>query len=177
MAKKEGKESPMRAVRVEKVTLNIGVGEGGQKLENAKTLLNKLTGRVPATTVAKIRSPTWKIKKGDPIGAKVTVRGTDAEELLRKALQTVDNKVKATAFDTTGNVSFGVREYIDFPGAKYDPKIGIMGFDVCVTLYRAGKRVRQRKRMRTRRVAPGHRVTRDEACAFMSDRFGVQLEE
>lgn len=174
---KEGKENPMRQIRVEKVTLNVGIGEAGQKLENGKILLNKLTGRTPATTVAKVRSPTWKIKKGDPIGAKVTVRGAAAEDLLRRAFQAVDKTVKATSFDRSGNLSFGVHEYIDFPGVKYDPKIGVMGFDVCVTLGRKGRRVKERRRMRASGVGPKHRVTRDEAQAFMADKFGVQMGE
>jgi len=170
-------DNAMREIRVEKVTLNIGTGEAGQKLENAKTLLNRLTGRTPVTTLAKVRNPTWRIKKGDPIGAKVTVRGKEGEELLRKALEAVDKKIKKYSFDGHGNVSFGIHEYIDFPGAKYDPKIGVLGFDVCVTLGRRGKRVIRRRRMMARKLGAKQRISRDEAIAFMSERFGVELTE
>ena len=170
-------DNPMREIRVEKVTLNIGAGEAGQKLENAKTLLNRITGRKPITTFAKVRNPTWRIKKGDPIGAKVTVRGKEGEELLRKALEAVDKKIKRSSFDGHGNVSFGIREYIDFPGAKYDPKIGVFGFDVCVTLSRKGKRTIERRRLRARKLGARQHISRDEAMAFMSERFGVELVE
>ena len=67
-------ENPMRTVRVEKVTLNIGVGVGGEPLERAKLLLNRITGATPVVTLAKVRNPTFRIKKGDPIGVKVTLR-------------------------------------------------------------------------------------------------------
>ena len=169
--------NPMKEIRVEKITFNVGVGEAGQKLENAKTLLNKITGKTPVTTLARIRSPTWKIKKGDPIGAKVTVRGNEAGELLKRALQAVDQRLKPTSFDRSGNISFGVHEYIDFPGVKYDPKIGVIGFDVCVTISRKGGRVRSRRRFKARRIGPKHRITRDEGVAFMTEKFGVKLAE
>jgi len=174
--KPKNPNNPMRGIRVEKVTLNMGVGEAGQKLENARTLLQRLTGRTPATTQAKIRSPTWKIKKGDPIGAKVTLRGAKAEEILVKALATVDKLLNARSFDRTGNFSFGVKEYIDFPGAKYDPKIGMAGFDVCVTLSRKGSRVKQRRRS-CAPVGKAHLVSRDEAQKFACAKFGVQFAE
>ncbi|MDD5317480.1 MAG: 50S ribosomal protein L5 [Candidatus ainarchaeum sp.] len=172
-----GKGNPMRDIRVEKVTLNIGVGESGQKLENAKALLTKVCGKKPMTTLAKVRSPTWRIKPGDPIGAKVTLRGGDAVGVLKRALEAVDKRLEESSFDRRGNFSFGVREYIDFPGVKYDPKIGILGFDVCVTLSRKGARVTRRRRMKARRLGAGHVVTADEARAFAARDFGVEFAE
>jgi len=167
----------MREIRIDKVTLNIGAGEPGQKLENARTLLNTVSGRKPVTTLARVRSPTWKIRKGDQIGAKVTLRGADAEDLLKRALECVDKKLNASIFDTGGNFAFGVREYIDFPGVKYDPKIGIMGFDVCVTLKRRGARVVRRRRAAAAKVANAHKISADEARSFVSERYGVQFAE
>ncbi len=167
--------NPMREIRVEKVTLNIGAGESGQKLENARTLLGRVSGKKPLTTLARIRSPTWKIRKGDQIGAKVTIRGAAAEELLKRALESVDKKLKARSFDREGNFAFGVKEYIDFPGVKYDPKIGIMGFDVCVTLKRRGGRVVKRRRAAAAKISKTHRVSADEARAFVAERFGVEF--
>lgn len=166
----------MRAVRLEKVTLNIGAGEGGDKLEHAKMLLERLTQRTAIITIAKNRNPTWKLKKGDPIGVKVTLRGQPAAEFLKKALTAAEGKVKTTSFDSGGNVAFGVREYIDFPGAKYDPVIGMMGFDVCVTLSKAGRRVSLR-RMRRARVPGKQRVTAAEAREFMHSSFGANVVE
>lgn len=169
--------NPMTEIRVEKVTLNMGAGEAGQKLENARTLLNRVSGRAPVTTLARLRSPTWKIRKGDPIGAKVTLRGEEAEELLKRALEAVDKKLNARSFDREGNFAFGIREYIDFPGVKYDPTIGIMGFDVCVTLKRRGARVLRRKRAAASKIAKRHHITADEAKEFVAQRYGVQFAE
>lgn len=170
-----GSES-MRSVRLEKVTLNIGAGEAGQKLENAKTLLGRITQRTPVVTRARARNPTWRLKKGDPIGAKVTLRGKPADELLRKALQAVEGKVRATSFDRGGTVSFGVREYIDFPGAKYDHTLGMMGFDVCVTLKKPGRRVTERRIGRAR-LPRKQRVTREEALDFLRTAFQAKVVE
>jgi len=166
----------MQSVRLEKVTLNIGAGEGGDKLERAKTLLQRLTEHTPIITLARERNATWKLKKGDPIGVKVTVRGKPAAELLKKALTAVESKVKASSFDSGGNVAFGVREYIDFPGAKYDAALGMMGFDVCVTLAKAGRRVALR-RIRRAHVPKKQRVSKSEAQAFMSSSFGAKVYE
>jgi len=67
-----------------------------------------------------------------------------------------------------------VREYIDFPGIKYDPKLGIVGFDVCVTLKRRGWRVKDRRRGRSR-IGRKHRITKDEGMAFAKDVLGVEI--
>ena len=165
----------MKDVKIDKVTLNLGVGEGGQKLENAKVLLERLSGRKALPTVARVRNPVFKITKGEAIGAKVTLRRGAAVEFLKKALDSIDFKLAARAFDGFGNFAFGVKEYIDFPGAKYDPKIGILGFDVCVTLARPGKRVEQRRRAAAR-IPRSHRVTKEEAMEFVKKNFNVSIE-
>lgn len=166
--------NPMRDIRVEKLTVNIGVGEGGKKLENALKLIEKMTGRKGVITNARVRNPTFKIKKGDPIGAKVTLRKGAAVEFLKKAFQAVDNKIKGSSFDVYGNFAFGIHEYIDFPGVKYDPEIGIIGFDVCVTLCRKGLRVAKR-RVARRALDKKQRVTREEAIAFVQNNFNVSV--
>ncbi|MEW6328938.1 MAG: 50S ribosomal protein L5 [Candidatus Micrarchaeota archaeon] len=165
----------MSEVRIDKVTLNIGVGEGGQKLENAKILLERLSGRKAVPTAARVRNPVFKIRKGEPIGAKVTLRRGAALEFLKKSLDAVDSKLPARVFDNSGNFAFGIREYIDFPGAKYDPKIGILGFDVCVTLAKPGKRVEARRRARAR-IPRAHRVRKEEAMEFLRKNFNVTIE-
>ena len=164
----------MRGIVIEKITVNMGVGEAGEKLENAKTLLNRLTGMKAVEAKARVRNPVFKIKKGDSIGAKTTLRKRRAEEFLKRAFSAVDGKLKSNSFDRQGNFSFGIREYIDFPGIKYDPKIGILGFDVCVTLGRKGSRVSLRKRGRAK-IGKRHRVTADEAKAFLEEKFGVSF--
>ncbi|MCD6279259.1 50S ribosomal protein L5 [Candidatus Micrarchaeota archaeon] len=171
--KKNKKENPMRKVRIKKVTLNIGVGQGGEPLEMATALLEKITGMKPVKTKAKVRNPTWKLRKGLQIGAKVTLRGKKAEEILKKSFKAVDDKISSKAFDKFGNFSFGVKEYIDFPGIKYDPNIGIMGFDVCVTLDRPGYRINKRKRMKSK-IGKSHLLNKDEAIDFVRS-MGVEV--
>ena len=122
----------------------------------------------------RLRNPTFKIKKGDNIGTKVTLRGKDAAEFLKKALEVPDNALGERSFDDNGNVAFGVREYIDFPGAKYDPKIGMLGFDVCITLVKKGVRVSRRK-IAPARIPRKQRVGRGEAQDFLSKNFGTQI--
>ena len=174
--KEKSKEhiSKMREILIDKVTVNIGVGGMGEALDNAVELLKKLTGKKPILTKAKKRNPTWGLRKGLPIGAKVTLRGKDAIEFLKKALKAVKNKIKERSFDRLGNFSFGVKSYIDFPGAKYDPNIGMYGFDVCVTLKRRGFRVKQRKIAKAR-VGKKHLINKEEAKAFLEKNFGVEV--
>lgn len=169
-------ENPMRAIVIDKVTLNIGVGKSGQELENAKTLLQRLSGRQAVETLARSRNPTFHIKKGDPIGAKTTLRGNTAREFLKKALQARQQQLSGRNFDRMGNFSFGVPEYIEFPGAKYDPTIGIIGFDVCVTLRRkGGYRVQQRRRARAR-LGGRHRLSKEDGVQFARESLGIRVE-
>jgi large subunit ribosomal protein L5 len=73
-------------------------------------------------------------------------------------------------------VSFGVPEYIDIPGVSYNPDVGIMGFEACITLERPGFRVK-RRRLRTAAIHRRHRISREEAIDFMKKEFEVQTEE
>ena len=166
----------MREIRIEKITLNIGVGEAGDKLENAFNLMKRITNRKPVKTYAKKRIPNWNIRPGLPIGVKVTIRGKEAEELLKKLFEAVDNKVKLSQFDKNGNLSFGVKEYIHIPGVKYDPKIGIYGMDVCVTLERPGYRIKKRRYL-NRKVGKKHKITKEEAAKFFEEKFGIKVEK
>ncbi|MFH1106732.1 MAG: 50S ribosomal protein L5 [Candidatus Micrarchaeota archaeon] len=166
----------MAAVRLEKVTLNIGTGIAGEKLENAKTLLEKVSGSKAVYTKAKDRNPEFKVRKGDNIGAKVTLRGKKAGEVLKRAFETVEGAIMVSSFDKYGNVSFGIKEYIDFPGMKYDPKIGMMGFDVCLTLRKPGTRISKR-RIARRKLPKNQKVTTDEAKEFIKNAYGVKIEE
>lgn len=163
-------------VSLDKITLNIGVGQGGEALENGRNLLKILTGKSPVTTHARSRNPTFNIRKDDPIGVKVTLRGKEAAEFLKKALDVVDFKIPGRSADENGNVAFGVKEYIDFPGAKYDPKIGMLGFDVCLTLKKPGLRVARRK-IASRRLPKKQRVSSQEAKEFLKTTFNVNFVE
>ena len=168
-------ENPMRKVRLEKVTLNMGAGESGTVIEKMQNIMKEITGTTIVVTQTRKRN-TFGLPKGRPIGAKTTVRGQKAFELVKRLLQAVDNRLKPGQFDSTGNFSFGVAEYINVPGIKYDPDIGIIGFDVCVTLTRAGYRVTKR-RLRPAKIGKGHRITREEAMAFAQKELGAKISE
>jgi len=165
----------MREILIDKVTVNIGVGTGGEALENAEKLLSELTGVKPVRTLAKKRNPVFKLRPGMEIGVKATLRKGKAEEFLKKAFASKKNTIPASAFDNMGNFSIGVKEYIDFPGAKYNPKIGMFGFDVCVTLRRRGYRVSRRKIAKSK-IGKKHRITKEEAMEFVKNKFGVTIE-
>lgn len=167
-------ENPMRRIRVGKVVINIGVGKSGEPVERAMKVLEELTGQKPMVTRAKRSIREFGIHRGEGIGAKVTVRGARAVELLKRLLQAKGNKIPARSFDGLGNFAFGIREHIEIPGMKYRPELGIFGMDVCVSLERPGYRVSRRRRMRSP-VGRRHLVTREEAMAFVRDTLGVQV--
>lgn len=166
--------NPMREVKIEKVTINIGVGEGGDKLLKAEKVLEQVTGRKPARTLAKKTIRDFGIRRGEPVGCKVTLRGEAAGTMLKRLLEAVEKRISGSAFDNSGNFSFGIKEHIDIPRIEYDPEIGIFGMDVCVALCRPGYRIKYRRRG-VRKIPKAHRVTRDEAIGFMSGKFGVQV--
>ncbi|WP_348611441.1 50S ribosomal protein L5 [Halobaculum rarum] len=162
----------MREPRIEKVVVHMGVGQGGRELANGEDILEEITGQNTVRTTAKRAIGEFDIRPGDPIGAKVTLRGEDADEFLETALELAD--LSASQFDDTGNVSFGVAEHTEFPSQEYDPQIGIYGLDVTVTLTRPGYRVSQRDKV-TRSIPTGHRMSVDDAVAFLEREFDVEV--
>ncbi len=167
--------NPIQKPRVDKVVLNIGLGESGDKLGKAENLLRQITNRKPVRTFSRHKIPTWGIKKGDPIGCKVTLRGSSAEEMLRRGFSAVDNRLLASQFDVFGNFSFGLREYIDLPGIKYDPDIGIFGMNITVTVERPGYRVKKR-RLYKGKIPKKSILTPQESIEFVKEKFGVKIE-
>ena len=168
--------NPMRNPKIEKVVVNLGVGEAGEKLIKAEKVLQLITGRKPVRTISKTTNRDWGLRKGMPIGCKVTLRGSIAESFLKNAFWVRDNKIPDYSFDDAGNLSFGIADYTDFPGMKYDPNIGIFGADVCVSLMRSGSRVSHRKRCK-HKIPSRHRMTYEEAVEFIKSRFGVEVIE
>lgn len=168
--------NPNRQIKIEKVTLNIGVGQAGDKLEKAIKLLNKITDKKPISTKTQRRIPTWGLRPNLAIGAKVTLRSKDASVLLKKLFAAVDNKLSEKKFDKFGNFAFGIPEYIDIPEVPYDIDIGIIGLEVAVTLKRPGLRVKKR-RVNPSKIKKGHMVTKKEAIDFLKDNFSIKIVE
>ena len=175
-AKKPAAEggNPMTVPCVAKVTVNIGVGEGGEKMEKAEKVLTKLTGRKSVRTLGKINNRELGVRPGDPIGCKVTLRGKDADSFIRRALFTRKNKVYDYSFDNQGNLQFGIADYTNFEGERYDPEIGVFGMDVCITMAKPGHRVKHRRGM-AQSIPDSHRVTRDECKAYLSEKYDIEV--
>jgi len=165
----------MREIKIEKVTLNIGCGDDKNKIEKATKLLEMITERKPVITKSKKRS-TFGVARGKPLGAMVVLRKKPAEEFLKKALAAVENKLNKRQFDSDGNFSFGIKEYIDMPTVKYSHEIGMMGMDVTVTLERAGFRVKKR-RLQQRKIPAKHKINKEEAVNWLKNKFGVEVFE
>ncbi|WP_440060050.1 50S ribosomal protein L5 [Thermogladius sp. 4427co] len=166
--------NPMLKPRIVKVTVNIAVGSATERLSKAMKVLEELTGAKPVPRRAKKTIRDFGIKKGENIAAIVTLRGEKAINFLRKALEAVGYRLKASSFDEYGNVCFGVKEHIHIPGVKYDPEVGIFGMDVCITIERPGYRVMRRRRARGR-IPRRHRVTREEAMLLLRKELGVEI--
>jgi len=166
--------NPYRAVRVIKVVVNSGVGESGEARTKAERVLQMLTRQKPVATRAHSTNRDFGIREGQEIGAKVTLRGPVAVEFLQRAFEARDRQLDGESIDRSGNFSFGIADYTDFTGMKYDPKIGIQGMDVSVEVGRAGYRVRNR-RVQTRPLPRELRSSRDETRALLTSTFGVTL--
>ena len=166
----------MRQAKVQKVVVNIGVGDAGERLVKAQKVLEMLTKHKPKITTARITNRDLGVREGMPIGCKVTLRGDEAEKFLTRALLTREQRIASYSFDREGNLSFGVPDYTDFDGMRYDPEIGIFGMDVSVVIQRPGYRVTQRRVMK-RRLPKEHRMTREEAIVFMKQKFNAEVVE
>ena len=167
-------QNVMREIRLEKVVLNMGLGKSGDAVEIAKKALGQISGRKVNERSARKPHRDWGVRKGEPIGAAVTVRGKDGKELLKRLLEAKGNRVNGRSFDNMGNISFGILEHIDIPGIKYDPKIGILGLDISVRLTRPGFSVATRSKHKAS-VGKHHTITPDEAKAYLTKEFGASV--
>jgi large subunit ribosomal protein L5 len=162
----------MRAIRLDKVVVNIGTGVDQQLHANARKLLELVTERKPADEISKKRIPGFKTSKGQKIGTFVTLRGAAAKKLAARLFDAVNNRVGARAV-TDNSVNFGIREYIDISGVKYDPKIGMMGMNVNLSFKRAGMRIESKKRHGSK-VPKYHKVIKaDELRDYIKKEFNV----
>jgi len=166
----------MREIRIEKVVVNIGVGEAGEKLLKAQKVLEVVTKQKSIQTLSHSAVRDWGVRQNMPIGTCVTLRGNAAEAFLKEALAIRNNRLPSYSFDPRGNFSFGIQDYTDFPGMKYDPEIGVFGMDVSVSLMRPGWRV-ARRTFRGRPIPKRHRIMKDEGMQFLKDHFQVEVVE
>ena len=171
---KKWSSNSMLKPKIAKVTVNIGVGESGERLQKAAKVLKELTGQEPSTRYARRTIKEFGIRKGEPIAVVVTLRGRRARDFLEKALEAVGRRIKVSSFDDYGNVSFGIKEHIMLPGIKYDPNVGVFGMDVAVTLERPGFRVMRRHQRRSR-IPRRHRVSKLEAITFFIKELDVRV--
>ncbi|MCP5162503.1 MAG: 50S ribosomal protein L5 [Hahellaceae bacterium] len=137
-----GYKSVMQVPRIEKITLNMGVGEaiGDKKqLEFAQADLEKLAGQKSVVTKAKKSVAGFKVREGYPIGCKVTLRGDRMWEFFERLVDIAIPRIRdfrglnPKSFDGRGNYSMGVREQIIFPEIEYDKVDKIRGLDITIT--------------------------------------------
>ena len=167
-------ESPMKKISLEKVVLNMGVGKSGDVINIARKALDQISGKKSSARNAKETQRDWGVRKGEPIGAAVTVRGKDAIELAKRLFEAKGNRVNGKSFDNFGNYSFGIKEHIDIPGVKYDPQVGILGLGISVALTRPGYGIRKRSKHKAS-VGKNHIISNQEAKDYLVKEFGVTI--
>jgi large subunit ribosomal protein L5 len=167
-------ESPMKKITLDKVVLNMGVGKSGDIIQVAKRALEQISGKKPSTRNARETQRDWGVRKGEPIGVAVTVRGEDAVVLLKRLLEAKGNSINGKSFDNFGNFSFGINEHIDIPDVKYEPSIGILGLGISIALTRPGYGIRKRSKHKAS-VGKSHVITNQEAKDYLVKEFGVTI--
>ena len=142
LKEKLGLDNVMAVPRIEKITINMGVGEavGDRKvMEHAMSDLEKISGQKPLVCNARKSVASFKIRDGWPVGCKVTLRRERMYEFLDRLVNIAIPRVRdfrglsAKSFDGRGNYSMGVREQIIFPEVDYDQVDAIRGMDITVT--------------------------------------------
>ncbi len=141
LAEKFGYTNPMQIPRVEKIVLNMGVGEAVADSKMAKTAaeeLSKIAGQKAVITHARKSIAAFKLREGMPIGCKVTLRGDRMYEFLDRLVNIALPRVRdfrglnPKSFDGNGNYALGIREHIVFPEIDYDKIDKVIGLDVAI---------------------------------------------
>ncbi len=167
--------NPMRIPKIAKVVVNFAVGQSGTPLEQAKMVCELITEQKPVERRAKQTVREFGIRKDEPIACTTTLRGLRAENFLEKVLVAKNNSLRSRNFDQYGNFSFGIGEHIDVPGTRYDPDIGVIGFEVSVTMERPGYRIKKR-RCRPKKIPNNHRLTIEASTKYIANKYNIQIE-
>jgi large subunit ribosomal protein L5 len=139
MMKEFGYKNPMQVPRIERIVLNVGMGEAVQNvklLESAATELEQITAQKPVLTRAKKAIAGFKLREGVPIGVKVTLRGAQMHEFMDRLVSVALPRIRdfrgisPKAFDGRGNYTLGLKEQLTFPEIKYDEIASIHGMDI-----------------------------------------------
>jgi large subunit ribosomal protein L5 len=142
MTEKFGYKNAMEVPKIEKITLNMGVGEGTQdkkKVTIAAAEMEKIAGQKPVITKAKTSIAQFKLREGMPIGCKVTLRRERMYEFLDRLITVALPRVRdfrglnPKSFDGRGNYAMGLKEQIVFPEIAYDSIDKVRGMDVIIT--------------------------------------------
>ena len=173
---KKHNSNPMEKTRLGKVTVNVAIGKSGEPLDKAVGILEKLTEQKPILRKAKKTVKEFGIRQGEPIACMVTLRKQKAIDFLKKALVSIGNKLSQTKFDNDGNFTFGISEHIELPGVKYDPNLGIIGMDICVTMSKPGYRVKNRSKFRSK-IGTGHKITQEQSISYLKNTFEIEILE
>ena len=171
MEQKIVKENPMREIKIEKVV--VSVGGTGENLEKGIKLIEMLTKRKAARMKSTKRIPSFGVRPGLEVGTVVTLR-KDRKEFLGRFLSAIENVLKKSQI-SENNFSFGIKEYIEIPGAEYQREIGIIGLDVTVVFKRIGKRVSLRK-VKKGKVSKKQIISKEEIIKFMEENFQTRFE-
>jgi len=138
----QGYSNPMDVPRIEKITLNMGVGDGvsdKKVVEAARTDMEKIAGQKAVTTIARKSVAAFKLREGSPIGCKVTLRKQNMYEFLDRLISISVPRIRdfrglnGKSFDGRGNYSMGVKEQIIFPEIDYEKIDKIRGMDITIT--------------------------------------------
>ncbi len=137
-----GYQTVMQVPRIEKITLNMGVGEAvadKKIMDNAVADMTKIAGQKPLVTKSRKSIAVFKIREGYPVGCKVTLRGTRMYEFLDRLVTVAIPRIRdfrgipAKSFDGRGNFNFGVKEQIIFPEIEYDKIDALRGMNITIT--------------------------------------------
>ena len=142
LMKRFGYTNPMQVPKIEKITINMGVGEAATNkkvLENAVADLAKITGQQPIITKSRVSVASFKIRDGWPIGCKVTLRRAKMYEFLDRLINISLPRVRdfrgvnGRSFDGRGNYNMGLKEQIIFPEIDFDQVDALRGMDIAIT--------------------------------------------